>query len=79
MYIQLVLTIVVSLFALLVAGLLARQVLSADTGTPKMQEVAAAIQEGAEAFIKRQYSTIAILGIIVAIVIFVSVLPRRKF
>ena len=71
MYVQLVLTIVVSILALIVAGIFARQVVSADTGTPKMQEVAAAIREGAEAFIKRQYSTIAILGIVVAVLIFV--------
>jgi K(+)-stimulated pyrophosphate-energized sodium pump len=71
MYVQLVLTIVVSILALIVAGIFARQVLSADTGTPKMQEVAAAIREGAEAFIKRQYSTIAILGIVVAVLIFI--------
>ncbi len=71
MYIQLVLTIVVSLAALLFAAVLARQVLGSDRGTPKMQEVAAAIQEGAEAFIRRQYSTIAILGIVVTLVIFI--------
>jgi K(+)-stimulated pyrophosphate-energized sodium pump len=70
MYVQLVLTIVVSLFALFFAWFLARQVLGSDRGTVKMQEVAAAIQEGAEAFIRRQYSTIAILGIVVAIIIF---------
>jgi len=70
-YVQLVLTIVVSILALIVAGLFARQVLSADTGTPKMQDVSAAIREGAEAFIKRQYGTIAMLGIVVAILIFV--------
>jgi K(+)-stimulated pyrophosphate-energized sodium pump len=69
LYIQLVITITVSILALAVAALLARQVLQADTGTPKMQEVAAAIREGAEAFIKRQYTTIAILAVVVALLI----------
>ena len=47
-----------------------RSVLSQDEGTPKMREVADAIRVGAEAFIKRQYSTIAGLAIVLAIVIF---------
>jgi K(+)-stimulated pyrophosphate-energized sodium pump len=62
--------VIVSILALALAGILARNVLSQDTGTPKMREVADAIKVGAEAFIKRQYSTIAILAIILAVVIF---------
>jgi K(+)-stimulated pyrophosphate-energized sodium pump len=58
------------LFALAVAAYFARDVLKADTGTPRMQEVASAIQEGAEAFIKRQYTTIAIFAVVVAVLIF---------
>src|SRR5208337_5192956 len=60
----------ISVIALIVAGILARSVLSQDEGTPKMKEVADAIRVGAEAFIKRQYSTIAILAIVLAVVIF---------
>jgi Tfp pilus assembly pilus retraction ATPase PilT len=41
----LIVTVTVSLVALAVAALFARQVLSADTGTPKMQEVAGAIRD----------------------------------
>ncbi|MGD0079280.1 MAG: sodium-translocating pyrophosphatase [Methanoregula sp.] len=62
--------VIVSVIALIVAAFLARSVLSQDEGTPKMREVADAIRVGAEAFIKRQYSTIAILAIILAVVIF---------
>ena len=62
--------VIVSVIALIVAAFLARCVLSQDEGTPKMREVADAIRVGAEAFIKRQYSTIAILAIILAVVIF---------
>jgi K(+)-stimulated pyrophosphate-energized sodium pump len=50
--------------------LLARNVLAADTGTPKMREIALAVQEGAEAFLKRQFRTIAIIVIPLAILIF---------
>ncbi|MFY9750554.1 MAG: sodium-translocating pyrophosphatase [Methanoregula sp.] len=60
----------ISIIALIVAGILARSVLSQDEGTPKMKEVADAIRVGAEAFIKRQYSTIAVLAIVLAVVIF---------
>jgi K(+)-stimulated pyrophosphate-energized sodium pump len=62
--------VLVSFIALVLAGILARNVLAQDEGTPKMREVADAIRVGAEAFIKRQYSTIAILAIVLAIVIF---------
>jgi K(+)-stimulated pyrophosphate-energized sodium pump len=55
----------------IVGGLiLAKNVLSADTGTDKMREIAHAIQEGAEAFLKRQFKTIVIIVIPLAILIF---------
>src|SRR5580704_3565812 len=50
--------------------LLARNVLTADQGTPKMKEIAQAVQEGAEAFLKRQFRTIAIIVVPLAILIF---------
>ena len=50
--------------------LLARNVLAADTGTPKMREIALAVQEGAEAFLRRQFRTIAIIVVPLAILIF---------
>ena len=49
---------------------LARDVLSRDTGTKEMMEVSATINEGAVAFIKRQYTTIGVLALVGSVVIF---------
>ena len=51
----------VSVLSLLVAFFVARQVIGSDQGTPAMQQIAAAIKEGAEAFLKRQYKAMAAL------------------
>jgi K(+)-stimulated pyrophosphate-energized sodium pump len=60
----------ISILSLVVAGLLARHVLAADTGTPGMRAISDAIREGAEAFLSRQYRTIALLAVVAAALIF---------
>ncbi len=62
----------ISFLSLLVAFILARWVLGKEVGNPKMVEISDAIKEGANAFIKRQYVTIAILSLALAVIIFVS-------
>ena len=50
-----------ALIALAVGFILARGVIAADQGTPKMREIAAAIQEGAMAYLRRQFRTILVI------------------
>src|SRR5437764_11476460 len=57
------------ILALLYGIITNRQVLGMSPGNQRMIEVAAAIQEGAGAYLRRQYTTIAVVGIIVAIII----------
>jgi K(+)-stimulated pyrophosphate-energized sodium pump len=64
---------VAGLVTIIFAILLARNVLRSDAGTPKMKEIGDMIFEGAWAFLKRQYSTIGILALVVAVVIGVLV------
>ena len=57
----------------IVYGILAgRSVLAADAGSERMREIAGAIQEGAAAFLNRQYSAIGIVGVVVAVVLGVT-------
>ncbi|MBP6952508.1 MAG: sodium-translocating pyrophosphatase [Alphaproteobacteria bacterium] len=55
--------------ALLYGAYASRKVFACSTGTERMQEIAAAIQEGANAYLNRQYTAIALVGVIVAAIL----------
>jgi len=57
------------LVALLYGAYAIKSVLAAPAGTPRMQEIAAAVQEGAKAYLNRQYTTIALVGVVVAVIL----------
>jgi K(+)-stimulated pyrophosphate-energized sodium pump len=57
------------LVALLYGAYAVRSVMATPAGTPRMQEIAAAVQEGAAAYLNRQYTTIAAVGIVVTIIL----------
>src|SRR6476646_9394719 len=61
--------IVCGLLALVYGLITSRQVLAADAGTARMQEISAAVQEGARAYLNRQYTTIGIVGVVILIIL----------
>ena len=65
----LVYTILAGLLSIIYAYLISKQILSANPGNKKMQEVANAIQIGAKAYLNRQYKTITIVGVVVLVII----------
>ena len=76
-----IIAILCGLLAVVYGIVTSRQVLSASAGNEKMQEIAAAIQEGAKAYLGRQYRTIAIVGVAVAVLValFLGVIPTVGF
>jgi K(+)-stimulated pyrophosphate-energized sodium pump len=76
-----IIAILCGLLAVVYGFVTSRQVLNASAGNEKMQQIAAAIQEGAQAYLGRQYKAIAVVGIVVAVLvaIFLGVIPTVGF
>ncbi|GAA4919536.1 sodium-translocating pyrophosphatase [Streptomonospora salina] len=64
-----VVVLVVALLALAVAGWLVREVLAAGQGTERMQDIARAVQEGAAAYLKRQFRTLVVFVIVIPVLL----------
>lgn len=64
--------IIVGVLGLFFALYMVRSVLTADTGTAEMRVISNAIREGAEAFMSRQYTTITIIAIVLAILLYIG-------
>ena len=67
-----------ALLAIGVGFALMRGVLAQDEGTPKMKEIALAIQEGAMAYLKRQFKTIILILIPLAVIVFLTSTAVKK-
>ncbi|MDZ4734996.1 MAG: sodium-translocating pyrophosphatase [Rhodospirillaceae bacterium] len=63
------LIIACGVLALVYGAYATRAVMAAATGTDRMREIAAAVQEGARAYLNRQYTTIAIVGVVVGVIL----------
>ncbi len=72
MMLQLTLVLAAGALAVLYGLVTTRGLMALPTGNDRMREIAAAIQEGANAYLKRQYTTIAMVGVVVAILLFVT-------
>ena len=66
----LIIALVCAIGALVYGVQSVKWVLAKDPGSARMQEIAAAVQEGASAYLNRQYTTIAIVGVVIGVVIF---------
>ena len=66
------------LLALVYGGVTVSQLMAASAGSQRMQEISGAVAEGAQAYLRRQYTTIAGVGIVVLILLGLSALLGRR-
>ncbi|HRO11343.1 sodium/proton-translocating pyrophosphatase, partial [Amaricoccus sp.] len=65
----LLLVIICGLLSIVYGAWASRSIMEADAGNARMQEIAGAIQEGATAYLRRQYTTIAVAGVIIFVIV----------
>ena len=70
MSVEFLIVFICSILSLLYGGTTIKKILEEPQGSDKMKEIASAIQEGAQAYLNRQYLTISIVGILIAIILF---------
>lgn len=70
MSIELIFALVCAIGAIVYGGMSVNWILSKSPGNQEMQDIAGAIQEGAKAYLDRQYSTIAVMGLIIAVALY---------
>lgn len=63
------------ILSLIATGFFTRQVLAADTGTAEMMSISQAVQEGASAFLRREYQALSVFVVIIAILIGIFLSP----
>ncbi|HTZ00171.1 MAG TPA: sodium/proton-translocating pyrophosphatase, partial [Rhodocyclaceae bacterium] len=69
MSVGLLFALVCAVVAIVYGWISARWIIAQPTGNDRMRQISAAVQEGAQAYLKRQYTTIATVGVVLAIVI----------
>lgn len=69
------LAFIASVLSIVFAGILAMDVLRKPAGNAKMQEIAKAIQEGSTAYLNRQYRTVGVIAVILAVVLYYIINP----
>src|SRR3990170_4429175 len=74
----LLLSVAAAWLAIGVGFYLAKSVMAADDGTPKMKEIALAIQEGASAYLRRQFKTIGVIVVPLAAIVFLTSTAIKK-
>ena len=70
MSVEFFIVFICSILSLLYGGFTIKKILEEPQGSDRMKEIASAIQEGAQAYLNRQYITISIVGLLIAVILF---------
>ena len=70
MSVEFFIVFVCSILSLIYGGFTIKKILEEPQGSDRMKEIASAIQEGAQAYLNRQYLTISVVGVLIALILF---------